>query len=141
MSDHHDDHKHGEHHDIPYVKIWVWLLILFIISCIGPEIGIKWLTLITAFGIAIVKAFMVCGWYMHLAYEKKIAWYVLLACLALMLVLFSGLAPDVMEKEGANWEHHPYEPDISRYQHGDHGGHDDHGAHDVHGHDHHGHDH
>ena len=52
MSDNHDDHNHDEHHDIPYVKIWVWLLILFIISCIGPELGIKWVTLITAFGIA-----------------------------------------------------------------------------------------
>lgn len=151
MSDHHDENhdEHAEHHDIPYVKIWVWLLILFIISCIGPELGIKWVTLITAFGIAVVKAFMVCGWYMHLAFEKKIAWYIMLACLALMLVLFAGLAPDVMEKEGANWEHHTYEFDLSKYEkhgddHGDHGDHEghDHEGHDHdHDHDHHGHDH
>jgi caa(3)-type oxidase subunit IV len=145
MSD--NQHDHGEHdgHHTNYVKIWVWLLILLVISLIGPELGIKSVTLITAFGIAFVKALMVCGWFMHLATEKKVAWYMMLGCLALMLVLFAGLAPDVMEKEGANWEHHPYEPDLSRYEaHGDHADHDeDHGDHDGHdhGHDHDGHDH
>lgn len=142
MSDH--DHNHDDGHHINYVKIWVWLLILLFISLIGPEIGIQWVTLLTAFGIALVKAAMVCGWFMHLATEKKIAWYMMFACLALMAVLFAGLAPDVMEKEGANWEHHPYKPDISRYQHhgdGDHGAPGDHGDHDGHGHHDHGHDH
>jgi caa(3)-type oxidase subunit IV len=152
MSDNEHNHDHAEPdgHHINYVKIWVWLLILLVISLIGPEIGIKWITLLTAFGIAFVKAAMVCGWFMHLATEKKIAWYMMLGCLALMLVLFAGLAPDIMEKEGSNWEHHPYEPDLSRYEHhddahgddDDHGDHHDDGDHDDHdGHDHDGHDH
>jgi hypothetical protein len=43
--------------------------------------GNKILTLITAFGIAIVKALIVAAFFMHLNVEKKYIWYVLLTML------------------------------------------------------------
>jgi len=107
-----------------YVKIWVILLVLLALSIVGPLAEIKWLTLITAFGIALVKAGMVCAYFMHLNIEKKLAWYILFATLLLLLVFFTGIAPDVMKPEGQNWKSLYVEPteaevDAHLYEHGD----------------------
>ena len=64
--------EHSEHH-INYTRIYIILLVLLIVSIIGPEIGIRWLTLITAFGIALVKANLVIQNFMHLRTERRIA--------------------------------------------------------------------
>jgi caa(3)-type oxidase subunit IV len=103
----------AEHHDHSpgrYIKIWGILLVLLAVSILGPLVGIKWLTLITAFGIALVKAGMVCAYFMHLNIEKKVAWYLLTATLLLLLVFFTGVAPDVMKPSGQNWESLYHEP-------------------------------
>ncbi len=104
-AEHHDDHSSGK-----YVKIWAILLVLLAVSIIGPTLGIKWLTLITAFGIAIVKAGMVCAYFMHLNIELKYIWYLLLATLLLLLVMFTGFAPDVMKPSGQRWSSTYVEP-------------------------------
>lgn len=90
-----------------YVKIWAILVVLLGISLIGPLVGIMWITLITAFGIAVVKALMVAAYFMHLNIEKTYVKYLLFTLLALMLVLFAGVAPDVMKRAGQNWQHVP----------------------------------
>ena len=64
--------EHVEHGPRHYVKIYIVLLVLFVVSLIGPEIGIRWLTLITAFGIAVVKALLVASHFMQLNIEKKL---------------------------------------------------------------------
>lgn len=116
----HHDHDHSPKR---YVKIWAILLVLLCTSIVGPMIGHKWLTLITAFGIALVKAGMVCAYFMHLNIEKKIAWYVLIATLLLLLVFFTGVAPDVMKPSGQNWKNLFHEPTKAESQvhHADHG--------------------
>ena len=88
-----------------YVKIWGILLVLLVVSVLGPMIGIKAITLITAFGIGIVKAFLVAAHFMHLNIEKRLICYLLIVVLLFLLVLFAGVAPDVMRKEGQNWRH------------------------------------
>jgi len=87
-----------------YVKIYGILLVLLIVSILGPEIGIKWVTLVTAFGIALVKALMVCAYFMHLNIEKRYIWYTLITMLLMCLLFFAGVAPDVMNTTGARWE-------------------------------------
>lgn len=118
--------EHQEHHEAHgagrYVKIWIILLVLLGVSVIGPLAEIKWLTLITAFGIALVKAGMVCAYFMHLNIEKKLAWYILFATLLLLLVFFTGIAPDVMKPEGQNWESlyvEPTQADVEGHGYGD----------------------
>jgi hypothetical protein len=64
---------------------------------------IRWLTLLTAFGIAIVKAYIVAAEFMHLKYEKKFITYMLLSMLFIMFIFFFGVAPDVMTPGGQNW--------------------------------------
>lgn len=94
----------------PYVKIWGILVVLLMVSILGPTLGMMWLTLITAFGIAVVKALMVAAYFMHLNIERSYIKYLLLGLLAIVLVLFAGVAPDVMKKAGTNWRHNVTEP-------------------------------
>ncbi|MEQ1504842.1 MAG: cytochrome C oxidase subunit IV family protein [Myxococcota bacterium] len=99
-AEHHDEHIHSVEH---YVKIWIALLVLFLISVTGPMIGIKWLTLITAFGIAVVKASMVVHYFMHLTVEKRFVHYFLATSVVFMFLFFAAVAPDVMKHEGTRW--------------------------------------
>jgi len=64
----------------------------------------KTMVLLSAFGIAIVKALMVCAYFMHLNTEKKFVWYLLITCLTMMYLLYIALVPDIMRKEGQNWK-------------------------------------
>ena len=93
---------HAEH-EVNYIKIWAILLALLVVSIAGPFLGIKVVTLITAFGIAIVKAYLVAKNFMHLNIEPRYAVYLLTTMLVFMLLLFAGAAPDVMKHEGRNW--------------------------------------
>ena len=115
MSQHdHDGHHDDGHHGPGYVKVYVILLVLFLISVAGPEIRDSkaiemsetvgnWMVLITAFGIALVKAYYVIAYFMHLKFEKKIITYMLTTTLVFMFLFFAAVAPDVMKHEGSNW--------------------------------------
>lgn len=89
-----------------YFKVYFILLVLFLISYIVPETmpDNKTMVLLSAFGIAIVKALMVCAYFMHLNTEKKFVWYLLITCLTMMYLFYIALVPDIMRKEGHNWK-------------------------------------
>ena len=91
-------------HHPNYVKIWAVLCALLVVSVAGPFLEIWWLTLITAFGIAIVKAYIVAANFMHLNIEKRYIVYLMMTMLVFMLLFFTASAPDVMKHEGTNWE-------------------------------------
>jgi caa(3)-type oxidase subunit IV len=94
----------GEMHHPNYVKIWMILVALLVVSVVGPMFEVRVVTLITAFGIAIVKAYLVAANFMHLKFEKRLATYMLTTVLVFMFLFFAGTAPDVMKLEGNNWE-------------------------------------
>ena len=96
--------EHAEHGDSHYIKIWGYLLGLLTISFIGPMAGIQWLTLLTAFGIAIVKAYLVAVHFMHINLTPRYVIYAVTTTLVFMLLFFAGSAPDVMKNHGTNWE-------------------------------------
>jgi caa(3)-type oxidase subunit IV len=100
MAEHAADAAH-EHPN--YVKVWAILLALLCVSIAGPFLGIKVVTLITAFGIAIVKAYMVAKNFMHLNIERQYVVYLILTMLVFVLLFFAGTSPDVMKWEGDNW--------------------------------------
>jgi len=146
MSDaHHDDHAHGPKH---YWKIAKILIALATASFVGPMIGdrfgLHWLTMISAFGIALVKAWLVIKHFMHLNVEKRYVNYMLLTALAFMMLFFAGVAPDVMNHRGRQWENVAAQSEVKRAleeaaagggHHGEHGGeHGDHaeGDHEAH---------
>jgi caa(3)-type oxidase subunit IV len=99
----HSEHKGGHGHHPNYKKIYFVLLGLLVVSILGPEIGIVWVTLVTAFGIALVKANLVVQNFMHLRWEKRIMKWMLTTSVVLMFLLFAGVAPDVMKHEGHRW--------------------------------------
>lgn len=100
MSDH---AEHEAHEPSFYIKIWAILLVLLGVSIVGPELGIKWVTLFTAFGIAVVKAYMVAVHFMHINLTPRFVIYAVATTLVFMFLFFAGTAPDVMKAEGHNW--------------------------------------
>jgi len=100
--EHHADGHDAGHH-INYKKIYFILLGLLVVSVAGPFLEILWVTLITAFGIAVVKATLVIQNFMHLREERRIMKWMLATSLLLMALMFAGIAADVMNHEGRNW--------------------------------------
>jgi hypothetical protein len=120
MSDHaqaaHGDHGDAAAHEKHYVRVWVLLLVLLLISFAGPIVGgrlhgagsitvatARAITLITAFGIAVYKAWLVAKNFMHVTAQPRYVVYMLSTVLVFMLLFYAGTAPDVMEHQGANW--------------------------------------
>jgi caa(3)-type oxidase subunit IV len=107
MSDHHaasHSASHEAHGDAHYVKVYFTLLVLLTISILGPMLEIKAITLITAFGIACVKAYLVATNFMHINLTPRFVVYAFTTTLVFMLLFFAGTAPDVMKDRGTNWE-------------------------------------
>jgi caa(3)-type oxidase subunit IV len=94
----------SEHQHPDYVKIWAILVVLLVVTVVGPMAGIRAVTLITAFGVAVVKAYLVAKNFMHINVERRFVPYLVATALVFMLLFFAGVAPDVMNAEGANWE-------------------------------------
>lgn len=92
------------HHHPNYVKIWAILVVLLVITVIGPMAEIRALTLLTAFGVAIVKAYLVLKNFMHVNLAARYVGYLLATAIVFMVLFFAGAAPDVMNEAGRNWE-------------------------------------
>jgi len=93
----------GHPHHRNYVKIWAVLLGLLVVSVLGPMTHIHVVILVTAFGIALVKAYLVAKNFMHLDVEKPIVHWMMAIALVFMVLLFAGVAPDVMKDHGRRW--------------------------------------
>ena len=93
----------SEIHHPNYIRIWAVLCVLLVISIVGPFLGIRVVTLLTAFGIALVKAYLVARNFMHLNVQPRYVVYLLGTALAFLLLFFSAVAPDVMKTEGTGW--------------------------------------
>ena len=65
MSEQEHEHEHN------YGKVYMVLLVLLVISILGPMLEIQVVTLITAFGIAGVKALLVAKKFMHIDEAPK----------------------------------------------------------------------
>jgi caa(3)-type oxidase subunit IV len=125
---HHDaQHAHDEAHHTNYAKVYYTLLALLVVSVAGPFLEIQVVTLITAFGIAVVKAYLVAKHFMHINLTPRFVPYVVTTCLVFMFLFFAGTSPDVMQPSGDNWVKKPatwlYSPDPGAAHHagGEHG--------------------
>jgi caa(3)-type oxidase subunit IV len=86
-----------------YVKVWAILVALLVVSVAGSMTHIRDVVLIAAFGVAIVKAYLVAKNFMHVTIEKRWVPYLLMICLLFVLIFFAGVAPDVMRHSGLHW--------------------------------------
>lgn len=103
-----------------YVRIWAILLALLAVSVLGPMFGHPLVTLVTAFGIALVKAYLVVKNFMHISLAPRFVGYLVATCLLFMLLFFAGTAPDVMNLEGTRWEKPAWKAANSSYDAGHH---------------------
>jgi caa(3)-type oxidase subunit IV len=90
-----------------YVRIWAILVALLIVSVVGSMSHIRDVVLIAAFGVALVKAYLVAKNFMHVNVEKRWVPYLLIMCLLFIAILFAGVSPDVMKHAGLNWNKNP----------------------------------
>ena len=131
---HHDDGSHDGPRE--YTKIAIILIVLAFASYIGPMVGdrfgLHWLTMLSAFGIALVKAWLVIKHFMHLNVEKRYVNYMLLTALAFMMLFFAGVAPDVMNHRGRQWENVAAQSEVNRALEAHKAGGDHHGSHGEH---------
>lgn len=141
-----------EHHEVHpvshYRNIWLLLLGLFAVSVAGPWVAeridnaivARALVMITAFGIAIVKAYYVCKEFMHLNLQRRFVVYMLGVMLAFVGLFFAAVAPDVMKHEGRNWTNFSAQAEVERgmaagdVSHDSHEGEEDHGDESAGGH-------
>jgi caa(3)-type oxidase subunit IV len=94
-------------HHPNYIKIWAILVALLIVSVIGSMSHIRDVVLLAAFGVAFIKAYLVAKNFMHVNVEKRWVPYLLIMCLLFIVILFAGVAPDVMKHSGLNWNKNP----------------------------------
>jgi caa(3)-type oxidase subunit IV len=94
-------------HHPNYVKVWAILVALLVVSVLGSFSHTREIVLIAAFGVAIVKAFLVAKNFMHVTVEKRWVPYLLVLCLLFITILFAGVAPDVLKHSGLNWSKFP----------------------------------
>jgi caa(3)-type oxidase subunit IV len=94
----------GHAHAHPsYVRIWAILCGLLIVSMLGPLWGVRIVTLVTAFGVAGLKAYLVAKHFLRIGSERRFVAYALVTAVAFMVLLFAGTAPDVLEHHGRSW--------------------------------------
>jgi len=104
----HGAHDHGHGHEAHYIRIWAILVVLLVVSYFGPmvanKLGWHWLLLTTAFGVAVVKAYMVAKNFMHINVEQPIIHFMMITGVALMVLLYGAISPDIQRGSGQHWQ-------------------------------------
>ncbi|GIL16837.1 MAG: hypothetical protein BroJett040_05880 [Oligoflexia bacterium] len=98
---HHTQNKvEKDYHGHPnYIKIWGVLVGILVLSLAVGELGHKVLSVTLIFGLALVKAIMVIGNFMHLKWEPKLLTWVMIFAVAALGIFYFGVAPDVVYVE------------------------------------------
>lgn len=85
-----------EYHGHPnYYKIWGALVIIFLMSLGIGAMGNTKLAVAAIFAIAIVKALLVLGYFMHLKWEPKFVWWIFAFGALCVFTFYFGVLPDV----------------------------------------------
>jgi caa(3)-type oxidase subunit IV len=79
-----------------YVALWGVLVAALIISLLMGEMQLPVVTVVLIFSVAVVKAYLVAAYYMHLRYEPRFVVVIAATGLVCLYVLFIGLVPDVV---------------------------------------------
>ncbi len=79
-----------------YVAIWGVLVVALLVSLIVGKMNLPVVTLILIFSVAVVKAWLVIAYYMHLKFEPLFVAAMVVTGLVCLYILFLGLVPDIV---------------------------------------------
>lgn len=79
-----------------YVAIWGILVAALMISLLMAGMKLPVVTVVLIFSVAIVKAWLVAAYFMHLKYEPFFILLIVVTGFACLYFLFVGLVPDVV---------------------------------------------
>jgi len=82
-------HEHEEHHLTPYkVYIGVWLALISLtgITVLAAIINMKHMAIFVALLVACGKSTLVVLYFMHIAFEKRVFWWFLIAAIATYVI-------------------------------------------------------
>ena len=77
-----------------YFLIWIWLMVLVIVSITASFVLPKSAALLLIFSVAVVKALLVVLNYMHLKHEKLLLYALAIVPLLIVAILILALFPD-----------------------------------------------
>lgn len=84
----------GEETRPNYFLVWVWLVILVVVSIAASMLLPKSVALVLIFAAATMKALLVALNYMHLKYEKPLLYVLAIVPVLIVIVLLFALLPD-----------------------------------------------
>ncbi len=84
------DHGHRPN----YFLVWVWLMLLVIVSIAANSVLPRSVALLLIFTVASIKALLVVLNYMHLKYEKPLLYALAIVPILIVVVLMFALFPD-----------------------------------------------
>ena len=93
------DLHHEADHELSvgdYFLVWLGLMGIFAVSVIASAMGHSILAIFMIFELAVVKAWLVVSYYMHLKFEPKIVTGIFLFSILCLFFLFFGVYPDIM---------------------------------------------
>jgi caa(3)-type oxidase subunit IV len=91
---------HEAAHRVPYVRIYWILVAALVVSLLLALLEHHMLAASLIFAVAIVKAALVAGYYMHLKFEPRYIVLVVVAGIATLFILFGGLVLDIVHVYG-----------------------------------------
>jgi len=94
-------HGHSEampHHKVNYFLIFGILVVLTILTVGAAFLDLKqeWMRVLLALTIASIKATFVAAFFMHLKFESKLIYFILIVPLTFTIVLICALIPDIV---------------------------------------------
>lgn len=88
--------KEKDYHGHPnYLRIYIFLLIMLGISLVVGMLTSPLVAILLIFLIAIIKAGLVVGNFMHLKFEPKLVWLVVGVVIFILMAFYFGVYPDI----------------------------------------------
>lgn len=90
------------HHHPNYVAVWVWLVLLVIMSVLISSMPVAHsMALLLVFEVAVIKALLVAVYFMHLKFERPFIYSLVIVPLVFFAILVFVLFPDIAFHEAA----------------------------------------
>lgn len=89
-------HQHDYHGHPNYFFVWLGLLVLFALSLVLNSLGNRSLAISLIFTLAVVKAVLVLGNFMHLRWEPRLLWTIMGFAFLCLVFLYYGVMPDLL---------------------------------------------